>query len=183
MKLRRSRRACSDGTRSARSWKSKHPWTSPGCATEWCFAILSLRIDSVRNRTKPGAVISRIELTAAPSTGCLHYSLVESAGIPAALPAAESRRGRRTALSLPLSPPPQKNCSPPADSSPATYAPDGCSCIGGDIQRAQRRICARGVEGIQLVSGSKPDMLTVIRDPMYAIDTRKGPIFTDDFGI
>ena|ERR1700710_3032798 len=62
-------------------------------------------------------------------------------------------------------------------------AVEGCSCIGGDIQRAQRRICARGVEGIQLVSGSKPDMLTVIRDPMYAIDTRKGPIFTDDFGI
>src|SRR3954465_11707219 len=32
----------------------------------------------------------------------------------------DSRRGRRTALTLPLFPPPQKNVSPPSDSSPDT---------------------------------------------------------------
>jgi hypothetical protein len=35
--------------------------------------------------------------------------LVESAGISESLPAAEPRLGRRTALTFPLLPPPQKN--------------------------------------------------------------------------
>src|SRR5580698_2845557 len=38
-----------------------------------------------------------------------------------------SRLGRRTALTLPLLPPPQKNCSPPSDSSPDTMVPCGIS--------------------------------------------------------
>src|SRR5471032_214168 len=59
--------------------------------------------------------------------GRLDYSLVESTGIPESLPAAEFRRGRRTALTFPLFPPPQKNCSQPSDSSPDTPAPDGIS--------------------------------------------------------
>src|SRR5262245_49078715 len=39
--------------------------------------------------------------------------------------AAEPRLGRRTALSFPLRPPPQKNRSPPSDSSPDTPVPGG----------------------------------------------------------
>jgi len=37
------------------------------------------------------------------------YLLVESTGIPEPLPAAVPRLGRRTALTFPLFPPPQKN--------------------------------------------------------------------------
>jgi hypothetical protein len=37
------------------------------------------------------------------------YLLVESTGISEPLPLAEPRRGRRTVLTLPLLPPPQKN--------------------------------------------------------------------------
>ena len=37
------------------------------------------------------------------------YLLVESTGISEPLPAAEPRLGRRTALTFPLLPPPQKN--------------------------------------------------------------------------
>jgi hypothetical protein len=44
--------------------------------------------------------------------------LVESTGISELLPVAEPRLGRRTVLTLPLLPPPQKNRSPPSDSSP-----------------------------------------------------------------
>jgi hypothetical protein len=51
----------------------------------------------------------------------------------------------------------------------------------GDINRAQRLPAGR-IEGVQLVSGSKPDLLTVIRDPMHAVHTRKGSILMDDFG-
>jgi hypothetical protein len=41
------------------------------------------------------------------------------------LPVAELRLGRRTALTFPLFPPPQKNRSPPSDSSPDTPTPGG----------------------------------------------------------
>ena len=41
--------------------------------------------------------------------GRVDYLLVESTGIAEPLPAAERRLGRRTALTLPLLPPPQKN--------------------------------------------------------------------------
>jgi hypothetical protein len=58
---------------------------------------------------------------------------------------------------------------------------EGRSCMRGDINRAQR-LPARRIEGVQGVSGSKPDSLTIIRDPMHAVDTRKGSILTDDFG-
>ena len=42
-------------------------------------------------------------------TGRFDYLLVESTGISEPLPAAEPRLGRRTALTFPLLPPPQKN--------------------------------------------------------------------------
>src|SRR5258708_15640368 len=60
-------------------------------------------------------------------------------------------------------------------------AVEGRSCMPGDIDRAHR-LPARRIEGVQLVSGRKPDVLTVIRDPMHAVDTRKGSILTEDFG-
>ena len=55
--------------------------------------------------------------------------LVESTGISELLPVAEPRLGRRTVLTLPLLPPPQKNRSPPSDSSPETATPGGISII------------------------------------------------------
>src|SRR6266567_4535835 len=58
---------------------------------------------------------------------------------------------------------------------------EGRSCVRGDINRAQH-LPTRRIEGVQLVSGSKPDVLTVKRNPMHEVDTRKGSIFTEDFG-
>jgi hypothetical protein len=51
----------------------------------------------------------------------------------------------------------------------------------GDIDRA-RHLPVRGIESVQPVSGRKPDVLTIERNPMHVVDTREGPIFTDDFG-
>src|SRR5262249_55521398 len=58
--------------------------------------------------------------------GRVDYSLAESTGLPE-LPAAEARLGRRTTLTFPLGPPPQKNRSPPSHSSPETTSPRGIS--------------------------------------------------------
>src|ERR1700676_1018636 len=60
-------------------------------------------------------------------------------------------------------------------------AVEGRSCMGGDIDRAQH-LPARRIEGIQRVSGGKPDLLSVIGDPTHLVDTRKGSIFTENFG-
>jgi hypothetical protein len=60
-------------------------------------------------------------------------------------------------------------------------AVEGRPGIRGDIDRAQQ-LPARGIEGVQPVSSSKPDVLTVIRDSMHAVGTRKGSILTDDLG-
>ena len=56
---------------------------------------------------------------------------------------------------------------------------EGRSGMRGDSDRAQR-LPARGIEGSQLVSGGKPDVLTVKRDAMHVLDTGKGAILTDD---
>ena len=58
---------------------------------------------------------------------------------------------------------------------------EGRSCMRGDIDRAQR-VPAHGIEGVQSVAGGDPDGLTIICDPTDAVDARKGPIFTADFG-
>jgi len=60
-------------------------------------------------------------------------------------------------------------------------AVEGRSCMGGEIDRAQR-LPTRRIEGVQLVSGSKPDMLAVIRNAVHAVGTRKGSILADDLG-
>src|SRR6267143_862433 len=59
-------------------------------------------------------------------------------------------------------------------------AVEGRPCMRGNIDRAQD--CpAGGIEGVQPVSGRKPDVLTVIGEPMHVLDARKGPIFPNDF--
>src|SRR5882762_5540974 len=60
-------------------------------------------------------------------------------------------------------------------------AVEGRSRMRGDLDGAQR-LPARRIEGDQLVSSSKPDVLTVIRDSMHAVGARKGSILTDDLG-
>jgi hypothetical protein len=47
------------------------------------------------------------------------------------------------------------------------------SCMRGDIDRAQRLPACR-IEGREFVSSSKPDVLTVLRDSVYVLYTRKG---------
>ena len=51
----------------------------------------------------------------------------------------------------------------------------------GDLDRAQH-LPIRRIERVQLVSGGKPDVLTVIRNAMHVVDTRKGSVLTEDFG-
>ena len=58
---------------------------------------------------------------------CAAYSSVESARLSVPPPMAAPRLGRRTALTLPLFPPPQKKRSAPSDSSPDTHTPGGIS--------------------------------------------------------
>jgi hypothetical protein len=60
-------------------------------------------------------------------------------------------------------------------------AVEGRSRIPGDIDRAHR-LPARKIEGVELLSGCKPDVPTVKRDPMHVVDIRKGSILTQDFG-
>src|SRR5262249_27647318 len=52
-------------------------------------------------------------------------------------------------------------------------AVEGRSRIRNDLHRAQC-LSARRVEGVQPGSSGKPDVLTVIRDSMHVVDTRKG---------
>src|ERR1700744_5896007 len=60
-------------------------------------------------------------------------------------------------------------------------AVEGGAGVGGDIDRTQR-VSAGGIERLQRVSGGNPDVLTVERDPVDAVDTWKGSIFPEDFG-
>jgi len=53
--------------------------------------------------------------------------------------------------------------------------------VSGDIERAYR-LPAGGIEGDQLVSGRKPDVLTVKRDSMHPVRTFERSILSDDFG-
>ena len=54
------------------------------------------------------------------------------------------------------------------------------ACAATSMER--KRFPAGRVEGVQLVSGSKPDVLTVVGDATYMVDARKGTILTDNFG-
>jgi len=61
-------------------------------------------------------------------------------------------------------------------------AVEGGSCMRSDINRAQH-LPAGWVEGVQLVPGSKPDVLAVIRDTMDSVGTWKRTILTNDFRV
>ena len=58
---------------------------------------------------------------------------------------------------------------------------EGRSRVRGDLDGAQR-LPARGIEGVQRVSGRKPDEPAVVRDAVHGLDVRKGPILPNDFG-
>src|SRR5712691_5920265 len=81
----------------------------------------SIQDDRLRVRQTPRGQPTR--------EGRFDYFLVESTGISEPLPVAEPRLGRRTVRTLPLLPPPQKNRSPPSDSSPETFTPGGISSL------------------------------------------------------
>jgi hypothetical protein len=55
------------------------------------------------------------------------------------------------------------------------------SCMRGDLDRAHP-LPARRIEGVQFVSGGKPDVTAVKGNPMHAVDTRNRSILTEDFG-
>ena len=54
-------------------------------------------------------------------------------------------------------------------------AVEGRPRMRSDVDRAQD-LPARRIEGVQRVSGSKPDVMAVGRDAMDVVDTRKGSI-------
>ena len=56
------------------------------------------------------------------------------------------------------------------------------SCMRSDLDRAQC-LPARGIEGIQRISSSKPNALTVIGDTVDMSYTWKGTILLEDFGV
>jgi hypothetical protein len=53
-------------------------------------------------------------------------------------------------------------------------AVEGRSCMRGDIDR-EHRLPARRIEGIELLSGGIPDVLTVKRNPCTWSTPGKGP--------
>jgi hypothetical protein len=62
------------------------------------------------------------------------------------------------------------------------FAIESRSCIGRDIYRAHD-LSARRIEGIQLVTRCKPDVLPVIANSMHAVSSRERAILLDDFSI
>jgi len=55
------------------------------------------------------------------------------------------------------------------------------ACARGDVDRAHRLPAVR-IESLQFVSGRKPNVPTVERNPMHVVETLKGSIFPEDFG-
>src|SRR5262249_27661373 len=60
-------------------------------------------------------------------------------------------------------------------------AVEGRAGARGDVDRAHH-LPTRRIEGLQLVSGGKPDVPTVVGDPVHVVDTRKRTILADDLG-
>src|SRR5262249_22906510 len=60
-------------------------------------------------------------------------------------------------------------------------AVEGRTGIRADLDRAQQ-LPARRIEGRQPVSRSEPHLPAVVRDAVYVVDTRKGPVLADDLG-
>jgi len=55
------------------------------------------------------------------------------------------------------------------------------SSVGGDIDRPECLACG-GIERVQLVSGSEPDLAAVPGDAVHSLSSGKGPVFAKDFG-
>src|SRR5690606_17112298 len=55
------------------------------------------------------------------------------------------------------------------------------SCMRADIYGSQRLAGFR-IQRIELVSGSNPQVLAVIRNSVHAVGIREGSVLTDDFG-
>src|SRR5580693_1543837 len=62
------------------------------------------------------------------------------------------------------------------------FAIESRSCMRRDIYRAHH-LSARRIEGIQLVTRCKPDVLTVIANSMHVVSSRKRAILLDDFSV
>src|SRR5580704_17745367 len=62
------------------------------------------------------------------------------------------------------------------------FAVESRYCMRRDIYRAHH-LSARRIEGIQLVSRCKPDVLTVIANSMHVVSSRKRAILLDDFSV
>src|SRR4029450_655316 len=60
-------------------------------------------------------------------------------------------------------------------------AVEGCSCMRGDIDRAQRLPALR-IESVERVASGKPHALAVVCDAVHVVDTRKGPVLPNDLG-
>src|SRR5580704_18641644 len=58
---------------------------------------------------------------------------------------------------------------------------EGRSRMRRDIDRALQ-LAARGIDGVQLVSGSEPNILTIVGDAIDSLCTLEGPVLADDFG-
>jgi hypothetical protein len=58
---------------------------------------------------------------------------------------------------------------------------EGRASMGGDVDRAYR-LAGHGIEGVQLVAGRKPDVLTVKRHAINPVGIGKRTIFAEDFG-
>jgi hypothetical protein len=58
---------------------------------------------------------------------------------------------------------------------------EGRSRMRRDIDRAMH-LAAQGIEGIQLVSGSEPNVLTIVGDAMDSLRTLERAVLANDFG-
>ena len=58
----------------------------------------------------------------------------------------------------------------------------GGSGVRGDVDRALHP-ATRRIEGVQLVTRRKPDMLTVVGHAMHLAGPGEGAIFTEDLGL
>ncbi len=57
---------------------------------------------------------------------------------------------------------------------------EGCPCMRGDVDPVENLPACR-IEGVQPVSGRKPDALTVIGHPVHVVGARKGSVLAQDF--
>src|SRR5215831_16230788 len=93
------------------------------------------------------------------------------------LPVAEPRGGRRTVRTLPLLPPPQKNCSPPSDSSPDTPTPGGISTLSSTSPvRGSIRLKSLPLSSQVPCQSSPSTQVTPVTKRLVSIVRRTAPV-------